>query len=65
VHVTATGDNCCAHGDRIPGVWFHPGNRILHIRDGDADDGSASPRRCSHYVVPPPLPVFFISVSLQ
>ena len=36
VHVTATGNNCCEYGDRIPGVWFHPNTKRLHIRDGDS-----------------------------
>ena len=23
LHLTATGDDCCYSGDRVPGVWFH------------------------------------------
>ena len=40
LHFTATGNNCCDYGDRIPGIWFHPGTRNLHIRDGHGGDGS-------------------------
>ena len=28
-------------GDRIPGIWFHPGTRRLHVRDGHGNDGNA------------------------
>ena len=41
VHISATGNDCCAYGDRVPGIWFHPGNQMLHIRDGHADEGNA------------------------
>jgi hypothetical protein len=41
VHLTATGGNCCDYGDRIPAVWFHPGTRRLHVRDGHGSDGNA------------------------
>ena len=41
VHLTATGENCCNYGDRVPGIWFHPGTRRLHIRDGHGTDGNA------------------------
>ena len=41
IHITATGNNCCAYGDRIPGIWFHPGTHLLHIRDGHGNDGNA------------------------
>ena len=41
IHVTATGGNCCSYGDRIPGVWFYPGTRRLHIRDGSNSEGNA------------------------
>ena len=34
IHLTATGQNCCEYGDRVPGVWFRPGNRQLYIVDG-------------------------------
>ena len=40
IHVTATGNNCCDYGDRIPGIWFYPNTRRLHIRDGSTDDGN-------------------------
>ena len=30
-----------ADGDRIPGIWFHPGTRRLHVRDGHGNDGNA------------------------
>lgn len=41
VHFTATQSNCCDYGDRIPGVWFHPGTHRLHIRDGMDSSGNA------------------------
>merc|ERR1712072_737886 len=40
IHVTATGNNCCNYGDRVPAVWFYPGNLRLHIRDGSANNGN-------------------------
>ena len=40
-HFSATGNNCCSYGDRIPGVWFYPGTRRLHIRDGSNSEGNA------------------------
>jgi hypothetical protein len=40
IHFTATGNNCCDYGDRTPGVWFHPGNRQLHIVDGQPSSGN-------------------------
>ena len=33
LHLSATGNNCCSYGDRIPGVWFHPGSHRLHRLD--------------------------------
>ena len=30
-----------ADGARIPGIWFHPGTRRLHVRDGHGNDGNA------------------------
>jgi uncharacterized protein (DUF427 family) len=39
-HITATGQNCCNYGDRIPGVWFFPGNTRLHVVHGHADSGN-------------------------
>ena len=41
IHLTATGENCCNYGDRIPGIWFHPGTHRLHVRDGHGSDGNA------------------------
>ena len=31
IHFTATGNNCCGVGDRIPGVWFHSRSTELLI----------------------------------
>jgi hypothetical protein len=51
-HITATGQNCCNYGDRIPGVWFYPGGASLqctqgncpghrmHVVHGSADSGN-------------------------
>ena len=41
IHVSATGNNCCEYGDRIPAIWFYPGTLQLHIRDGSASEGNA------------------------
>jgi hypothetical protein len=30
-HITATGNNCCEYGDRIPGMWFAPNSRRLTV----------------------------------
>jgi hypothetical protein len=40
IHITATGGNCCEHGDRVPGVWFYGNTRRMHIRDGSGKDGN-------------------------
>lgn len=40
IHISASGENCCNYGDRIPGIFFHPGTHRLHIRDGSTDDGN-------------------------
>merc|ERR1711964_836919 len=40
IHITADGGNCCNYGQRIPGVWFYPGNLRLHIRDGSTANGN-------------------------
>jgi hypothetical protein len=40
IHVSATGNNCCNYGDRIPAVWFYPGELRLHIRDGSNANGN-------------------------
>lgn len=42
VHFSATGNNCCDYGDRVPGVWFYPGKRQLHIIDGHGKVGSGN-----------------------
>ena len=41
LHVTATAENCCEYGDRIPAIWFHPNSHRLHIRDGHKTQGNA------------------------
>ena len=33
-HITATGQNCCNYGDRIPGVWFYPGGASDGLHQG-------------------------------
>jgi hypothetical protein len=41
-HITNTGNNCCANGDRIPGLWVLPNQTALHLRfstDAGGDDG--------------------------
>ena len=40
VHFSATGNNCCEYGDRVPAVWFYPGSRRLHIIDGQPSVGN-------------------------
>ena len=44
VHFTATNHDCCNYGDRVPGVWFYPGSRRIHIIDGHVS--SQAIRRC-------------------
>merc|ERR1712167_547483 len=39
IHFTTDG-NCCAYGQRIPGVWFYGGTTRLHIRDGSSANGN-------------------------
>ena len=41
VHFTATDSNCCAYGDRIPGVWFWPNTRKLLVVDGHGANGQS------------------------
>ena len=41
IHVSATGNNCCNYGDRIPGIWFYANTYRLHIRDGTTSSGNA------------------------
>ena len=40
LHLSATGNNCCEYGDRVPGIWFHANSYRLHIRDGATDNGN-------------------------
>lgn len=40
VHFTTTGEDCCAAGTRIPGIWFIPNTNRLHVRIGDSTDGN-------------------------
>ena len=40
IHVSATGNNCCNYGDRVPAVWFYANTYRLHIRDGQASNGN-------------------------
>lgn len=39
VHVTS-GENCCAPGNRTPGIWLWPGETRLHLRLGDSKEGN-------------------------
>lgn len=39
-HITATGNNCCEYGDRIPGMWFAPNSRRLTVADGQPSNGN-------------------------
>ena len=41
VHFTASGKDCCSYGDRIPGLWFWPGTRRLHVVDGHTANGNS------------------------
>ena len=50
-HFTSTGDNCCAYGDRIPGIWFFPGSTKLCVADGQPSDGN------DYYTHEQPLPL--------
>ena len=40
IHVSASGENCCDYGDRIPALFFYPGTTRLTIRDGATDNGN-------------------------
>ena len=42
LHFTATGTDCCEYGSRIPGVWFYPGTRRLHVVDGHTKEGNSN-----------------------
>ena len=39
-HVTATDNNCCAYGDRVPGLWFMPASTKLYVVDGIPRNGN-------------------------
>ena len=41
-HFTATGNNCCEYGDRIPALWFNPGSFKLHLIDGHSKHGNVA-----------------------
>lgn len=41
-HFTATGNNCCDYGDRVPAVWFYPASHRLHIVHGGGTDGDGN-----------------------
>ena len=36
-----TGGNCCAHGQRIPAMWFRPGSKTFIVVDGTQSNGNA------------------------
>ena len=40
IHVTASGENCCDYGDRIPAVWMYANSHRLHVRDGSTTNGN-------------------------
>ena len=40
LHSTLTGANCCAPGDRMPGIWFFSNTTRMHIRSGDQSCGN-------------------------
>ena len=40
VHFSATNQNYGHLGDRVPGIWFYPNSRRLHIIDGHASDAN-------------------------
>lgn len=40
IHFTRDGNNCCSFGQRMPAIWFFPGNLRFHIRMGDTYDGN-------------------------
>jgi hypothetical protein len=40
LHCTLTGNNCCAPGDRMPGIWFFNNTTRMHIRSGDQSCGN-------------------------
>ena len=42
VHFTATGTNCCEYGSRIPGLWFYPNTRKLHVVAGHSMNGNSN-----------------------
>jgi hypothetical protein len=36
-----TGSDCCAHGSRIPAMWFRPNSKTFIIVDGNQKNGNA------------------------
>lgn len=40
IHMTATGNNCCNVGDRVPGIWFWANSNKLHICSPIDDAGN-------------------------
>jgi hypothetical protein len=42
LHLTATGNDCCNYGDRIPGIWFYPNTMRFHLTDGSLTDGGSN-----------------------
>jgi hypothetical protein len=36
-----TGNDCCAHGSRIPAMWFRPGSKTFIVVDGTQSNGNA------------------------
>lgn len=42
LHMTATGDNCCDYGDRIPAIWFFDSSTRLHIVAGSTSNGNSN-----------------------
>jgi len=42
IHFTASGENCCEYGDRIPAIWFYADTTRLHIIGGTNSSGNAN-----------------------
>uniref|UniRef100_A0A7S3YHN4 DUF5648 domain-containing protein n=1 Tax=Lotharella globosa TaxID=91324 RepID=A0A7S3YHN4_9EUKA len=40
LHFTATGENCCKNGDRVPAIWFFHASTRLHVRTGTSENGN-------------------------
>ena len=62
IHLSATGNDCCAHGDRIPAVWFNPSTRVLTVVDGDATDGNS---QCNPTESLPPNVVTHVRIEVR